>query len=164
MSGEQKALLSEATTRQWEVSDPRTGRKHSAESKKKIKAKVQAALAEGRGGKFIPSEETRAKMSLALKGNKNAKGHVRSEEHRRKLSESQMGNQHWLGKRHTEESRAKMGRAIVARAPDGTTTTYPTITLLREALSLTPPTVHRALESGKALSKGRMAGWSFSYA
>lgn len=164
MSEEQKAQLREAATRQWAESDPRTGRTHSDEAKAKISAKVQAALAEGRGGKFIPSEETRKKMSEALRGNQSAKGYKRTKAEKDAIAERMRGNQHWLGKTHSEESKAKMGRAIVATAPDGTQTTYPTITALREALSLTPPTVHRALESGKPLSKGRMAGWGFAYA
>lgn len=142
---------------------PRTGRVHSEEAKAKISAKVQAALAEGRGGKFIPSEETRARMSESLKGNQNAKGHVRTEEHRRKLSEAVKGNQNWLGRTHSAESRLKMGRAVVAVSPDGVEHTYGTITRLREALDLTPTTVHRALESGGRLVKGRYAGWSFYY-
>ena len=143
---------------------PRTGRVHSNEAKAKISAKVQAAIAEGRGGKFIPSEETRAKMSESLKGNQNAKGHVRTQEHRRKLSEAVKGNQNFLGKTHSEESRQKLGRAVVAVEPNGTERRYATITELRTAMNMTPPTVHRALESGDHLTKGRYAGWSFYYA
>jgi group I intron endonuclease len=164
MAEEQKAQLREATTRQWAESDPRTGRKHTAEARQKISAKVQVALAEGRGGKFIPSEETRKKMSEALQGNQSAKGYKRTGAEKDAIAERMRGNQNWLGKTHSEESKAKMGRAIIATAPDGTQTTYPTITALRTALSLTPPTVHRVLESGKPLSKGRMAGWGFAYA
>lgn len=161
ISDEAKAALRAATKRQWEVDDPRTGKTHSEEAKQKISAKVQAALAEGRGGKFIPSPETRAKMAAAAKGNQHAKGHVRSAEHRAKLSAAQKGNTHWLGKTHTAESRAKMGRPVVAVDPAGAETAYATITELRAVLGLTPPTVHRALESGRPLSKGHFAGWSF---
>lgn len=140
---------------------PRTGRRHSEETKDKISAKVQAALAAGRGGKFIPSEETRAKMSTSLQGNQNAKGHVRTEEHRQKLSEATKGNQNWLGKAHTEESRLKMGTAVAAVSPEGVKHVYGTITLLRAGMGLTPPTVHRALESGAPLAKGKYKGWLF---
>lgn len=142
---------------------PRTGKKHSPETKAKISKKVQLALAEGRGGKFIPSEETRAKMSASLRGNQCAKGHVRSEDHRRKLSEANKGNQNWLGKSHSEESRDKMGRAVVSVSPDGVETLYPTITKLRSDLGLTPPTINRALKSGEPLKKGAHKGWSFRY-
>jgi group I intron endonuclease len=161
---ERKQQLRTAAQRQWETSDPRTGRTHTDEARAKISERVQAALAAGGGGKFIPSEETRAKMSAALKGNQNAKGHVRTEEQRRRLSEAAMGNQHWLGRTHSAASRAKMGRAIIAISPDGEQTQYATITELRGALDMTPTTVHRAIQSGRPLAKGPRAGWKFAYA
>ena len=160
-SDEIKQQLRDAAMRQWENADPRTGKTHTKATRKRISAKVQAALAEGRGGKFIPSDDTRAKMSEALKGNQNAAGHVRTAEHRRKLSEANKGNQNFLGKNHTEASRLKMGKAVVAVSPDGTSHTYGTITLLRAAMGMTPPTVHRALESGTPLTKGKYRGWLF---
>lgn len=143
---------------------PRTGRPHSEETRAKISLKVQAVLSAGRGGKFIPSAETRAKMSAALLGNQNAKGHQRSEDHRRKLSESSKGNKNFLGKSHRLESRLKMGRPVTAVASDGTEHTYATITMLREAMKLTAPTVHRALASQERLKKGKYSGWMFYYA
>jgi len=160
----QKQRLREAALAQWETSDPRTGRKHSDEVRAKISEKLQQALAEGRGGKFIPSEETRAKMSAALKGNQNAKGHERSEEHRRKLSESAKGNQHWLGRSHSEEAKAKMGRAVRMISPDGEVTTYPRLTAVTEQFGLFLPTIHRSVRSGKPLAKGPYRGWRFEYA
>jgi group I intron endonuclease len=156
-----KQQLREATLEQWKISDPRTGRTHSVESKAKISEKMQQVIAEGRGGKFIPSEETRAKMSASLKGNQNAKGHERTEEHRRKLAEANKGNQNWSGRTHSEESRIKMGKAVIAVGPDGVEHAYPTITMLRTAMGLPPPTVHRALDSGQPLTKGKYKGWSF---
>lgn len=143
---------------------PRTGHKHTDEAKAKISAKVQLALAEGHDSKFIPAEETRKKMSESMKGNQNAKDHVRTEEHQRKLSEANKGNKNFLGKNHSVESRAKMGRAIIATAPDGSELKYPTITELRKDLGMTPPTVNRALKSGQPLKRGRMSGWRFAYA
>jgi group I intron endonuclease len=160
-SEEVKNMLREAAVRQWADSDPRTGKKHSRVTREKISNKVQAALSDGRGGKFIPTDETRAKMSVALLGNQNAKGHERTEEHRRKLSEATKGNQNWLGKTHTEESRLKMGKAVVAVSPEGVEHVFGTITLLREAMGMTSPTVHRALKSEKPLSKGKYRGWLF---
>lgn len=160
-SAEIKQNLRAAALKQWAEADPRTGREHSDATKALISAKVQVALADGRGGKFIPSEETRAKMSASLKGNQNAKGHARTEDHRKKLSEANKGNQNWLGKAHTAESRLKMGMAVVAVSPEGVEHRYGTITQLREALGLTPPTVHRALDSATPLTKGRYRGWLF---
>lgn len=161
ISEERKQFLRETTLEQWKTSDPRTGRTHSVESKAKISEKVQQAIAEGRGGKFIPSEETRARMSASLKGNRNAAGHERTAEHRRKLSEANKGNRNWSGRTHSEESRIKMGKAVIAVDPDGVEHTYPTITMLRTAMGLPPPTVHRAIDSGRPLTKGKYKGWSF---
>lgn len=163
LTDDQKQMLREATLEQWKTSDPRTGRKHSPETIEKIKAKVHAALSEGRGGKFIPSEETRAKMSASLKGNQNAKGHVRSEEHRRKLSEAQVGNQHWAGRSHSEESKAKMGQAVRMISPEGEVTVYPRTTAIKEQLGIFLPTVLRSVRSGKPLAKGPYKGWRFEY-
>jgi group I intron endonuclease len=142
---------------------PRTGRKHTAATRAKISEKVQAALAQGRGGKFIPSSETRAKMSAALKGNQCAKGHVRTKEHRRKLSESAKGNKHWLGKSHREESKAKMGRAVRMISPEGAVTLYPRTTAIKEQLGIFLPTIQRSVRSGKPLAKGPYKGWRFEY-
>lgn len=163
-SDEVKANLREATLRQWGASDPRTGRTHSDETKAIISAKVQAALAEGKGGHFIPSEETRAKMSEALKGNTCALGYKRTDAEKAAIASRMQGNQNWLGKTHSEESRAKMGRAVIAISPNGAETEYTTITKLRLALNVAPPTVDRALKSGLPLAKGRMKGWRFRYA
>lgn len=163
ISDERKQHLRESALEQWKTSDPRTGRKHSPETIEKIKAKVHAALSEGRGGKFIPSEETRAKMSASLKGNQNAKGHVRSEEHRRKLSEAQMGNQHWAGRSHSEESKSKMGQAVRMISPEGEVTVYPRTTAIKEQLGIFLPTVLRSVRSGKPLTKGPYKGWRFEY-
>lgn len=156
-----KAALSEATKQQWAVSDPRTGATHSEETKALISAKVQAAVAEGRAGKFIPSEETRRKMSEALKGNQCAKGHIRSEEHRRRLSEANKGNQNWLGKHHSEESRLKMSKPILEVT---TNKEFPSLTAVLQHYSMNMPTLRRALVSGLPISKGRYAGLQFQYA
>lgn len=85
--------------------------RHTAETRALIKERVGKALAEGRGGKFIPTAETRQRMSESLKGNQNAKGHTRTEEHRQRLSEVNLGNQNFLGKTHGDEARAKISAA-----------------------------------------------------
>lgn len=163
ISEERKQVIREATLAQWKASDPRTGRKHSEETKRKISAKTQEAIEDGRGGCFIPTEETRKKMSEALKGNQNAKGHVRSEEHRRKLSEANKGNQNWVGQSHSEESKAKMGQPVRMISPDGDATVYPRTTLIKELFGIFLPTIHRSVRSGKPLAKGPYKGWRFEY-
>jgi len=155
-----KRLLSDATKEQWRVSDPRTGKQHSEAVKKKMSARVQQAIAEGRAGKFIPSEETRRKMSESLKGNQNAKGHVRSEEHRRKLAESARGNQNWLGRNHTAESREKMSKQIREVTTD---TLFVSLSAALEHYGLKMPTLRRALKTGKPISKGPCEGLQFRY-
>lgn len=163
ISEERKERLREATLEQWKTSDPRTGRKHSAEAKQKISAKVQAALAEGRGGRFIPTEETRQKMSEAQKGNQYAKGAVRSEECKKRLSEMASGNQNWLGKTHTEESKARMGQAVRMISPAGEVTVFPRTTAIKEQFGIFLPTIQRSVRSGKSLAKGPYKGWRFEY-
>lgn len=139
---------------------PRAGKRHTEETKAVISAKVQAALAEGRSGKFIPSEETRKRMSQALKGNQNARGHVRTEEHRRKLSEANKGNQHWLGKQHTAESKAKMSKRVLEIT---TSTEFPSLTAVLERYGFKMPTLRRALVTGKPIAKGIHKGLQFRY-
>lgn len=139
---------------------PRAGKRHTEETKAAISAKVQAAVAAGRSGKFIPSEETRLRMSQALKGNQNAKGHVRSEEHRRKLAEASRGNQHWLGKQHTDESKAKMSKRVLEVT---TNTEFPSLTAVLEQYGFKMPTLRRALLTGKPITKGIHKGLQFRY-
>jgi group I intron endonuclease len=160
MSDSAKAVLSEATKRQWTEADPRTGTTHSEETRAKISAKVQAALAAGRGGKFIPSEETRRKMSEANKGNRGPKGHIRSEEHRRNLSEANKGNQNWLGKTHSEESRQKMSKRVLEVS---TNTEFGSLTAALQHYKMVMPTLRRALVAGTPITKGRFSGLQFKY-
>jgi len=138
----------------------RTGIPHREETKELMSIKVQAALAEGRGGKFIPSEETRRKMSEALKGNRGPKGHIRTAEHRRKLSEANKGNQNWLGKRHSEESKAKMSKRVLEVT---TNTEFGSLTAVLKHYNMTMPTLRRALVAGTPISKGRFIGLQFKY-
>lgn len=140
--------------------DPRTGLTHNEEIRAKISAKVQAAVAEGKSGKFIPSEETRLRMSQALKGNQNAKGHVRTEEHRKKLAEANKGNQNWLGKRHSEESKAKMSKRVLEVT---TNTEFPSLSATLEHYGFKMPTLRRALLTGNPIAKGVHKGLKFVY-
>jgi hypothetical protein len=160
MSEEVKSVLSLATKRQWGISDPRTGQKHTEETKGLISAKVQQAVAEGRGGCFIPSEETRKKMSASLMGNQNTKGHIRTEEHRRNLSIANTGNQNWLGKKHSEESRLKMSKQVLEAT---TGMQFPSLTAVLQHYDMKMPTLRRVLITGKPISKGQFMGLVFQY-
>jgi group I intron endonuclease len=158
-----RAKISEGLRRKYEDPTyvPRLGKRHTEETKSKISAKVQAAVAEGRSGKFIPSEETRKRMSQALKGNQNAKGHIRTEEHRRKLSEANKGNQNWLGRSHTEEAKAKISKRVLETT---TGIEFPSLTATLEHYGLKMPTLRRALVTGKPIAKGIHKGLIFVYA
>lgn len=155
-----KQVIAEATRRQWEVADPRTGQKHSKETRKKISAKIQQAVAEGRGGTFIPSEETRKKMSEALKGNQCAKGYKRTDAEKEAIRQRMTGNQLWLGKQHSEESKAKMSKRV---REETSGREFPSLTAVLEEYGFKMPTLRRALKSGKPISKGEYAGLQFSY-
>jgi group I intron endonuclease len=161
-STESKERASRATLELYKNPDyqPRRGRAHSEAVRAKISAKMQQVLAEGRGGKFIPSEATRRLMSESLKGNQNAKGHVRTEEHRRKLSEANKGNTNWVGKTHTAEARAKMSKRVREITTD---TEFPSLSAALEHYGMTMPTLSRVLKSGKPLAKGRHKGLCFEY-
>jgi group I intron endonuclease len=63
-----------------------------ASEREKVGAKNCYNITDGGGGKTSPcSEETKRRMSEALKGNKNNKGHHHSEEAKRKISEANKG-------------------------------------------------------------------------
>jgi group I intron endonuclease len=141
----------------------RLGLQHTEESKRLIGERVRAAVAEGKAGAFIPSAETRSKMSEALKGNKNALGYKRTDAEKEAIRQRTLGNKIWLGKKHTEESKLKMSKAIYAVLPDGGRQDFDSITDARLKLEVHPPTLDRALKSGKPLAKGRLKGWTFYY-
>lgn len=69
---------------------------------------------------------------------------------------------YWYGKKRPDHS-AKVSKAVVAVMPDGEERTYLSIQALRGDLNIKPPTVNRALKSGKALVRGPYKGWVFKY-
>lgn len=143
---------------------PRVGKQHTEETKAKIGEKVRQAAAEGRGGAFIPSEETRQKMSAALKGNQNAKGYRRSEAEREAIRQRTLGNQNFLGKTHTEEAKNKLRKAMYALLPDGSRRDFIGVSVAGQELGVAYPMIVRACKAGKPISKGKLAGWQFFYA
>lgn len=143
---------------------PRVGTQHTKEAKAKISVKVNQAVAEGRAGAFIPSEETRQKMSEALKGNQNALGYKRSEAEREAIRQRTLGNQNWLGKTHTEESKDKMRRPLVGVDPSGLCHDYPGTKLAGDALGIAYTMLVRVIKDGGRVAKGKLAGWQFFYA
>jgi len=68
----------------------------------------------------------------------------------------------WYGKKRPDHG-AKVSKAVEVCDATGSVTKYPSIQALREALDLKPPTVNRALKSGKPLTRGPLKGWCFKY-
>lgn len=146
---------------------PRYGKAHTDEARAKISENRKGKNAGADHYKFGQhlSDEVKAKISAAQLGKPKAP-RVLTEEGRRKIQEAAAAGNYsnWTGKKHTEESREKMSRRVIAVDPSGQETEYSSITKMREELNMTPPTVTRALQSGKALSKGARQGWVFRYA
>ena len=69
----------------------------------------------------------------------------------------------WYGKQRPDHAE-KVSKAVVATDAAGNITTYSSILALREALNIKPPTVNRALKSGKVLTRGPYKNWLFKYA
>lgn len=129
-----------------------------------------------RYGKLYPhTEETKLKIGETSKGrtftdevNKRKTAHLhgkpKSIEVRAKISKtlSGAGNPNY-GKPRSVEFKEKVSKAIIAVLPSGAIMEFPSITMLRSALDITPPTVNRALKAGKPLTKGAKKGWAFFY-
>lgn len=128
---------------------PHKERKHTPEAIAKI-----AAASRGRP----VSEETRAKRSTALKGREIPL------EQRLRISKTLSGpGNFWYGKERPDSFKEKIRKAVDVTDADGAVKRYESIQALREALGLNPPTVNRALKSGKPLVRGPHKGWSFKY-
>jgi group I intron endonuclease len=145
---------------------PRYGKTHTDETRAKISENRKGKMAGAdhyRFGKQL-STEVKAKISAAQLGRPKAP-RMRTEEGKQKIREAAAAGNYsnWTGKKHSEESRAKMSKRVVAVDPFGQEVEYASITKLREEMSITAPTITRALQSGKALSKGARRGWSFRY-
>ena len=127
---------------------PTWGYKHTEENLKKIGAASKAR---------VQSDEEKAKRRATMKG------HELSVATRAKISATLSGEgNYWYGKKRPEHG-AKVSKAICATGLAGDSITYPSITILRQTMGLTPPTVNRALKSGKPLTRGKFIGFTFRY-
>lgn len=122
-------------------------------------------------GRKRTTEELAAQNWKGKKHNQESKDKIRahligkpkSAEVRAKISASLSGEGNfWYGKKRPDHG-AKVSRAVIASGPQGDTL-YPSIAELREELNLKPPTINRALKSGKPLTRGPYIGWKFIYA
>lgn len=122
---------------------------HTPEAKARIAAASKAR---------IQSDEEKSKRRQTMKGH-----HV-STSTRAKISATLSGQGNfWFGKKRPDHG-SKVSKPIKVFKSDGTTVTYESILALRLDLGLKPPTVNRALKSGKVLTRGPFVGWRFEYA
>lgn len=144
---------------------PRFGKKHTPETIAKLSENRKgkgAGEEHYRYGKTL-SDEVKAKIGDAQRGKPKGPGRKVSPEGRAKIRaniEAGRSHMHWLGKKHTEESKLKMSKPVLSM-PDNIV--FPSCTATLEHYGLKMPTLTRALKTGKPISKGRLAGYSFSY-
>ena len=143
---------------------PRAGKKHSDETRAKIRAAIQGKIASGekhyRYGQAL-SEEVRKKIGDAQRGVKKAPRKVTEEGMAKIRAAAAAGRySHMKGKKLSTEVREKMSRRVFVM-PDGIM--FPSLTQVLLYYGLKMPTLQRALKSGKPISKGRLAGYTFQY-
>ena len=126
------------------------------------------------GKTFAHTDEAKAKIAAASTGRtqdvetiKRKTAHLiskpKSAEVRAKISAKLSGDgNYWYGKKRPDHG-AKVSRAVVATKPDGVAVEYVSISALREATGMKPPTINRALKSGMPLTRGPYTGWAFKY-
>jgi group I intron endonuclease len=90
-------------------------------------------------------------------------GKPKSAEVRAKISATLSGEgNYWYGKKRPDHGQ-KVSKAVAVTDPSGNVSSYPSISAVRSALELTPPTVNRALKSGAPIKRGKFSGWTFKY-
>lgn len=90
-------------------------------------------------------------------------GKPKSAEVRAKISATLSGEgNYWYGKKRPDHG-AKVSKAVQVWDTKGNTEIFTSIAKLREELNIKPPTVNRALKSGKPLVRGPLKGWIFKY-
>lgn len=128
---------------------PTWGYKHTGNSLKEI-----SRTSKGR----LHTEESKEKIRAYLLGK------PKSASVRAKISAKLSGEGNfWYGKQRPDHAE-KVSKAVVATDAAGNITVYSSILALREALNIKPPTVNRALKSGKVLTRGPYKNWLFKYA
>lgn len=105
----------------------------------------------------VQSEEEKAKRRVTMRG-RPQRAEVRA-----KISATLSGEgNYWYGKKRPEHG-AKVSKAVQVTDPEGRAKVFPSIQALRQTLDIKPPTVNRALKSGKPLTRGPLKGWQFKY-
>jgi group I intron endonuclease len=127
------------------------------------------------GKTFKHTEEAKARISKAskdrvqpeeekLKRRATMRGKPQPAAVRAKISATLTGEGNfWYGKQRPDHG-AKVSKTVEVCDVGGNVTVYPSILELREKMGLKPPTVNRALKSGKPLVRGPFKGFTFKYA
>lgn len=127
------------------------------------------------GKTFTHTDEAKARISKAskervqsdeekAKRKKSMKGHFVAPSTRAKISASLSGEKNFnYGKPRTQAFIDKVSKMVVATDPNGEKYVYYSISALRQAMGIKPPTINRALKSGRALTRGPYIGWLFVY-
>jgi group I intron endonuclease len=127
---------------------PSWGRKHTDTAKSMIGTASKAR---------VQSEGERKKRRESMKG------HVVPAKVRAKISATLSGEgNYWYGKKRPDHGE-KVSKAVAVTDSSGNVATYPSISAVRDALGMKPPTVNRALKSGTPIKRGKFAGWTFKY-
>lgn len=95
----------------------RLGHRHSDEARKKISIAHKGTTRGFQPGNQVNvgriiSDETKAKISASLMGNKSCLGWVPTAEHRSKISAAMMGNKRRVGTVHSDETKAAISATI----------------------------------------------------
>lgn len=105
----------------------------------------------------VQSDEEKAKRRETMRG-KPQPAEVRA-----KISATLSGEgNYWYGKKRPDHG-ANVSKAVQVWDTKGGTEVFLSIVDLRKELQLNPPTVNRALKSGKPLTRGPLKGWVFKY-
>lgn len=129
--------------------NPMWGKKfdHTKEAKAKIGNASKAR---------IQSNEEKAKRRATMQG------HEVSITTRAKISATLTGEGNfWYGKKRPDHG-VKVSKPVVLRSNAGEVV-YESISALREATGMKPPTVNRALKSGNPITRGKFTGFSIVY-
>ena len=126
------------------------------------------------GKRFSHTEEAKQKISVASKARaqtdeekakriKTMQGHQVLPSTRAKLSATLSGEgNYWFGKERPDHG-DKVSKSVIYTDIKGNETEYKSILALREDKNLKPPTVNRALKSGKAMTRGPHKGSTIRY-
>jgi len=105
----------------------------------------------------VQSDEEKQKRRLTMRG-KPQPAEVRA-----KISATLSGEGNfWYGKKRPDHGE-KVSKAVAVTDSSGSAATYLSISAVRCALGMKPPTVNRALKSGAPIKRGKFSGWTFKY-